>query len=317
MYDIIVVGGGPAGLTAGIYARRASKSVLVVEKETFGGQITFSPCVENIPGFTSLSGNEFAEKLTEQAIKQGVEFEFGTVNHIEREELPPEKEASGERRGRRFLVTTEEGGSFEAKSVILSTGAKHRKLGLPKEEDFIGNGISFCAVCDGAFYKDQTVGVVGGGNSALVEAVLLADLVKKLYIFQDLPELTADAKLVESLLTHDNVEVLTDVRVTGYEGDEELSGVRVKETSTGEEKIYQLNGLFVAIGLVPQNEAFQNLIELDGRGYADAGEDMKTRTEGVYVAGDCRKKRIRQVTTAASDGAVAALQAVDYIDGRA
>ncbi len=318
MYDIIVIGGGSAGLTAGIYARRSNKTVLVIEKETFGGQITFSPCVENIPGFTSLSGNEFAEKLTEQAIFQGVEFEFGHVDHVEKAVIKLTEEAAEEAEGKhsRFLVTTEEGGSFEGRSVILATGAKHRKLGLPREEEFIGNGISFCAVCDGAFYKDQTVGVVGGGNSALVEAVLLADLVKKLYIFQDMPTLTADAKLVDSLLSHDNVEVLTNCRVTGYLGEEEFSGVTVR-TKDGNEQQFDLSGLFIAIGLVPQNEAFSNVIELDGRGYAASGEDVKTKTPGVFVAGDCRAKRIRQVTTAASDGAVAALQAVDFLEGRA
>ena len=318
MYDIIVIGGGPAGLTAGIYARRSNKTVLVIEKETFGGQITFSPCVENIPGFTSLSGNEFAEKLTEQAIFQGVEFEFGTVNHVEKAMVKLSEEAANEPEGKhsRFLVTTEEGGSFEGRSVILATGAKHRKLGLPKEENFIGNGISFCAVCDGAFYKDQTVGVVGGGNSALVEAVLLADLVRKLYIFQDMPYLTADAKLVDSLMAHENVEVLTNCRVTGYAGEDEFSGVTVR-TSDGTEKAFELNGLFIAIGLVPQNEAFQALVDLDGRGYAASGEDTKTKTSGVFVAGDCRAKRIRQVTTAAADGAVAAMQAVDFLEGRA
>ena len=317
MTDVIVVGGGPAGMTAGIYLRRANKSVLVIEKETFGGQITFSPCVENIPGFTSLSGNEFAEKLTEQAIAQGVEFEFGTVNRVEKAmvKLTEGEAAEPEGKHSRFLVTTEEGGSFEARAVIIATGAKHRKLGLPKEEEFLGNGISFCAVCDGAFYSGQTVGVVGGGNSALVEAVLLADLVKKLYIFQDLPYLTGDAKLQESLLSHDNVEVLTGVRVEGYLGEEEFAGVKLK-TSDGEKEV-PLNGLFIAIGLVPQNEAFADLIELDGRGYAAAGEDMKTKTSGIFVAGDCRAKRIRQVTTAAADGAVAALAAVDFIEGRA
>ena len=318
MYDIIIIGGGPAGLTAAVYARRANKTVLVVEKETFGGQITFSPCVENIPGFTSLSGNEFAEKLTEQAIHQGAEFEFGTVVRVEKAAVKLSEEEAKEPEGRhsRFLVTTEEGGSFEGRSVIVATGAKHRTLGLPKEEQFIGDGISFCAVCDGAFYEGQTVGVVGGGNSALVEAVLLADLVKKLYIFQDLDFLTGDAKLQESLLSHDNVEVLTGVRVTGYLGDETFSGVEITDAKTGEKREFALDGLFVAIGLVPQNEAFADLMELDSRGYAVSGESMTTKTGGVFVAGDCRTKRIRQVATAANDGAVAAIAAVDYLEGR-
>ncbi len=306
MYDILVLGGGPAGLTAGIYARRANKTVLVIEKETFGGQITFSPCVENIPGFTSLSGSEFAEKLTDQAITQGVEFEVGRVHRVEKTSDAPAV----------FTVSTEEGSSFEGRAVILATGARHRHLGLPDEEKYIGAGESFCAVCDGAFYKDQVAGVVGGGNSALVEAVLLADLVKHLYIFQDLDFLTADAKLQESLLSHDNVTVLTGVRVTGYRGGEELTGVEVTNAKTGEKQEIALNGLFVAIGLVPENQDFENVLALDSRGYGLADDNMATKTPGVFLAGDCRQKRVRQVTTAASDGAIAALAAVEFVEGR-
>ena len=312
MYDIIVIGGGPAGLTAAVYARRANKSVVVIEKDAFGGQITFSPKVENIPGFTEISGNEFAERLVDQAISQEVEFESATVEKAEVIEDPSREDAFN---GRYFLVTTEDG-EFEGKSLIIATGARHRMLGLPGDEDFVGDGVSFCAVCDGAFYKDQNVGLVGGGNSALQEAVLLAGLVRKLTIFQDLPYLTGEVKLQEELSRHDNVEVLTGVRVVSYLPGESFRGIRVEKTETGEQRDYPLDGLFVAIGLVPQNEIFKDLVKLDARGYADADESTLTATPGVFVAGDCRAKRIRQVATAAADGAVAALRASDYLEGR-
>ncbi|MBR5743088.1 MAG: FAD-dependent oxidoreductase [Clostridia bacterium] len=312
MYDIIVIGGGPAGLTAAIYARRANKSVVVIEKDTFGGQITFSPKVENIPGFTEISGNEFAERLVDQAISQEVEFESATVEKAEVIEDPSREDAL---HGRYFLVTTEDG-EFEGKTLILATGAKHRMLGLPGDEDFVGDGVSFCAVCDGAFYKDQNVGLVGGGNSALQEAVLLAGLVRKLTIFQDLPYLTGEVKLQEELRRHDNVEILTGVRVVSYLPGDTFRGITVEETESGEKKDYPLDGLFVAIGLVPQNEIFRDLIDLDGRGYAASDESTLTVTPGVFVAGDCRAKRIRQVATASADGAVSALRAADYLEGR-
>ncbi len=310
MYDIIIIGGGPAGLTAAVYARRANKTTVVIEKETFGGQITFSPCVENIPGFVSLSGSEFAEKLVDQAIAQGVDFESGEVTGI-REAAPEEENGRNT-----FVVETAEGAVFEGRAVIIATGAKHRRLGLPGEEDYVGNGISFCAVCDGAFYKDQTVGVVGGGNSALQEAVLLSGLVEKLYIFQDLPYLTGEKKLQEKLEAADNVEIITGVGVKAFKGEGELSGVTVYDRTTGEEKDYDLTGLFVAIGLVPQNEPFTAQIALNDWGYADSDEFCTTKTPGIFVAGDCRSKRIRQVATAAADGAVAAIAAANYAEGR-
>ena len=185
MYDVIIIGGGPAGLTAAVYALRAGKSVLVIEKQTFGGQITFSPKVENIPGFTEISGNEFAEKLVDQAMAQGAEFEMQEV-------LAVRKTENG------FLVQTD-GGDFSGKTVIIATGAKHRTLGLEGEQELIGNGISFCAVCDGAFFQDADVGVVGGGNSALQEALLLSETSKTVHVFQNLDFLTGEAKLIEQI----------------------------------------------------------------------------------------------------------------------
>ena len=298
MYDIIIIGGGPSGLTAAVYGRRAGKSVLVIEKETFGGQINFSPKVENIPGFVSVSGSGFAEKLTEQAISQGAEFEIDTVTGIEGEGP--------------FTVRTEDG-SYEGRSVIIAAGTKHRLMGLPREEDFIGNGISFCAVCDGAFYAGEDVGVVGGGNSALQEAVLLAKTSRHVTIFQDLDRLTGEAELVKQLEEAPNVTILTGMKVVSLEGGDVLTGITAS-CRGGEPVSYPLAGLFVAIGLIPQNEAFGNIIALDERGYAASGEDCATKVPGIFVAGDCRAKSIRQVATAASDGAAAAMGCVRYLD---
>ncbi len=298
MYDIIVIGGGPAGLTAAVYARRANKTVLVIEKETFGGQITHSPKVENIPGFLSLSGNEFAEKLVEQALEQGAEIECAEVLRV----------TDGEEK----TVHTDSG-DYMARAVIVATGARHRLLGLDGEEKFIGDGISFCAVCDGAFYAGKTVAVIGGGNSALQEALMLSELAGKVYVVQNLGFLTGEKKLAEQVYAKDNIEVILDTVVDSIKDGDVFSGITVKNTA-GVVSELDLDGMFVAIGLVPQNEPFAELITLDARGYAEAGEDARTSRTGVFVAGDCRTKRIRQVATAAADGAVAALAACDYVD---
>lgn len=298
MYDIIIIGGGPAGLTAALYACRANKKTLVIEKETFGGQITFSPKVENIPGFVSLTGNEFAEKLVEQVLEQGADVESCEVLEIKDGEI-------------KTVVTDD--GEFEGKAVIIATGAKHRMLGVEDEEKYVGEGISFCAVCDGAFYKGKTVAVVGGGNSALQETILLSDLAKKVYVVQNLDFLTGEKKLADQLYKLDNVEVITGVTVESFLGDSELEGIVIKN-SAGESRKLSIDGLFIAIGLIPQNDAFKNVVELDDRGYAVIDETCESATKGIFVAGDCRAKKIRQVTTAAADGAIAALAACDYID---
>lgn len=301
IYDIITVGGGPAGLTAALYARRANKTVLVIEKETFGGQITYSPKVENIPGFSAVSGNEFAEKLVEQVLEQGADFESCEVTAIRDGEI-------------KTVVT--DSGEFECKAVIIATGAKHRLLGVPREDEFIGNGVSFCAVCDGAFYKDRDVAVIGGGNSALQEALLLAEQCRKVTVVQNLDFLTGEKKLAEQLEAKDNVEIILGTVVDSFYGDDELGGITIKNVSTGETTALTLDGVFTAIGLVPQNEAFGELIALDGRGYAVSDETCMTGTAGIFVSGDCRTKKVRQVATAAADGATAALAACDYIDKR-
>lgn len=297
MYDIIVIGGGPAGLCSAIYARRANKTVAVIEKATFGGQITYSPKVENIPGFSCVTGNEFAEKLVDQAIAQGVDFEYCEALEIKDGEI-------------KTVVT--DSGELQGKAVIIATGAKHRRLGLENEEKFIGDGISFCAVCDGAFFRDRTVAVIGGGNSALQEALQLSELAKKVYIIQNLDYLTGEAALCEQIEKKENIEIVLGATVKEILGDDAFGGIVVQTN----EKSYplSLDGMFVAIGLIPQNESFANLLTLNKWGYADYGETCTTENKGIYVAGDCRSKQIRQVATAVSDGAIAALAACKYLD---
>ena len=205
-------------------------------------------------------------------------------------------------------------GEFEGKSVIIATGAKHRLLGLPNEQNLIGEGISFCAVCDGAFYEGKTVAVIGGGNSALQEAILLSDLAKKVYVIQNLDFFTGEQKLVEKLQSKENVEIILGAVVEKLIGENELKVITIKNVATDESSDLTLDGMFVAIGLVPQNDIFKDVITLDGRGYVDANETCTTNAKGIFVAGDCRTKTIRQVITAAGDGAVAALAACDYVD---
>lgn len=302
MYDIIVVGGGPAGLTAAIYAARAGKSVLVVEKNGFGGQISYSPKVENIPGTQQTGGSEFADRLVEQVLALGADMELETVLGVEKE-------------GETFRVHTEEGSAFRGRAVILAVGVKHRMLGLEGEHELIGNGLSFCAVCDGAFYTGQDTAMVGGGNSALQEALLLSEVCRKVTVVQNLAHFTGEQKLAEALLEKDNVEVLFNTVVTGYEAvDGALTGLRLHNEATGQTRSISVDGAFLAVGLIPENGAFAHLAQTDEQGYFASGEDCRTGTEGVFVAGDCRSKTVRQVVTAAADGAVAAMAACRYLD---
>ena len=301
MHDILIVGGGPAGLTAAVYGLRAGKTVLVIEKNGFGGQIAYSPKVENIPGTRAISGAAFAEALVEQAMDLGADVEL-------------EKVVSVNKDGDLFRVETEEGSTYEAKSVILACGVKHRMLGLPGEEELIGGGISFCAVCDGAFYAGQDVAMVGGGNSALQEALLLAETSKSVTVIQNLPNFTGEKKLAEALMEKDNVTVHFSTIVTGYRSENgTLTGLDLR-TEDGREFSVDVDGAFLAVGLMPENDAFADHAALNQWGYFDSAEDCRTRTEGLFVAGDCRSKRIRQVVTAASDGAVAAMAACMYLD---
>ena len=300
-HDIVIVGGGPAGLTAAVYALRAGKSVLVIEKSSFGGQIAFSPKVENIPGTIQISGSEFAEKLTEQAMELGADVELETVTAVTKE-------------SDKFTVTTEEGGTYSAGAVILAVGVKHRKLGLAGEEELIGNGISFCAVCDGAFYTGQKVVMVGGGNSALQEALLLSEVCEKVTIVQNLAYLTGEEKLIQAVNARENITVLCNTLVGAYLTENGvLTGVQVQDPNGADMGSIPADGVFLAVGLEPANAPFAELTDLNAWGYFDSAEDCCTKTEGLFVAGDCRSKAIRQVVTAAGDGAVAAMAACRYL----
>lgn len=300
MYDIIVIGAGPAGLTAALYARRAEKQVLVLEKTTFGGQITHSPRVENYPGFLQMTGTQFADKLVDQVLTQGAEIELDAATSIEGE--PGNYIVKGE------------SGEYKAKAVIIATGSKHRQLGLDRENDFVGEGVSYCAVCDGAFYRDKTVAIVGGGNTALQEAVMLSDLCEKVYVLQNLDFLTGETKLQKDIETRDNVTVILSTVVTEILGEKEFEGIKIN--TLGNEKTLKIDGMFVAIGQQPENEPFKSAVKLNDYGYIMSGEDCapESAKAGIYVAGDCRTKAIRQVATAVSDGAVAALSACRFID---
>ena len=300
MTDILIVGAGPAGLTAAIYARRAEKSVMIVEKANFGGQMTFSPKIENYPGFTTISGAALADNMVEQALAQGASLELEEVTRI----LP---------RDGHFTVETDSG-THEAKAVILATGAAHRTLGLPGEEELVGAGVSYCAVCDGAFFKGQRVALVGGGNSALQEAILLSDLCEKVTIVQNLDFLTGEKKLADIVTSLPNVEILLGRVVTGLLGEGSLSGIEITETASGRKETLAVDGLFVAIGLKPENEAFADVAVLDEAGYISSDERCLTATPGLFTAGDCRTKSVRQISTAIADGASAALAASRYID---
>ncbi len=302
MHDIIVVGGGPAGMTAALYALRNGKSVLVVEKESFGGQMTQSPKIENYPGKLQVSGMELADEMMNQILEQGADIEIETVAGISRD-------------GEGWIVATEEGGAYEAKAVVIATGVKHRMLGLPGEGDLVGDGVSYCAVCDGDFYTDKVVCVVGGGNSALQDAILLSEKCKEVIMLLRRQVFRGEEKLQEVLFSHPNVSARMDVVISSLvAGNNGLEAVEIENRTTGEKQRIDCDGLFVAIGLVPENGAFAELADLDDWGYFDSDESCMTKTPGIFVAGDCRNKEIRQITTASADGAVAALAACRYID---
>ena len=299
MYDIIIVGGGPAGLTAATYARRAGKSVLVIEKNAFGGQITWSPKVENFPSVVSISGTELGDRLLEQAMEQGAEVELEEVIGVSVD-------------GDIKTLRCESGAEFQGRALIIATGAKPRMLGLPREEDLVGSGVCFCAVCDGAFYKGCDVAVNGGGNSALQDAVLLSEKCSKVYLIHRRDSFRGEAALVEVLRKKSNVEFVLEASVTALEGENELAAITVNRK--GAERRIPVQGLFVAIGHAPDNGIFSELVELDRAGYAASGESCMTKTPGVFVAGDCRAKSVHQLTTAVADGSVAALAACSWLD---
>lgn len=299
MYDIIIIGAGTAGLSAAIYGVRAGKKVLVLESASYGGQIITSPEVENYPGIKKISGFEFATNLYEQATELGAEIEFAKVTQIRED-------------GAQKVVVTEEK-DYICRSVILATGAKNRPLGLENEQKLIGKGISYCATCDGAFYKGKTVAVNGGGNTALEDAAFLTGYCEKVYLIHRRDSFRGEQKQVEALRQKANLEFVLESNIVKLIAEDRLKAIEVQNVKTKEPRSIELSGLFVAIGQMPENGVFSPPVQLDQAGYIVAGEDCKTNAAGIFAAGDCRTKTVRQLATAAADGAVAALAACDFI----
>lgn len=310
MKDVIIIGAGTAGLTAAIYALRAGKSVLVLEQGNYGGQIINTPKVENYPGIEQISGYEFAAGLYRQAEKLGMEYRSEKVTDIRLEdgtEAEEELSSASVEAGNKVVETAEQ--SYRARAVILATGAKNRPLGIEKETEYTGRGISYCATCDGMFFRGKKVAVVGGGNTALEDAVFLSNYCEKVYLIHRRETFRGEEKLVRELRKKENVEFLLNKTVQALEGGATLQAVVLRDKISGEESRLEISGLFVAIGQMPENGVFAGLVDLDENGYILAGEDCRTNVEGIFAAGDCRKKTVRQLTTAAADGAVAALAA--------
>ena len=299
MYDIIIVGAGPAGLTSAIYASRAHKKVLVLEASSYGGQIITTSSIENYPAISNISGYDFATNIYNQALESGAKIKFekviDVINHDDKKEVVTNKK------------------TYEAKTVILATGSDNRKLGVEREDYFSSRGISYCATCDGNFYKKKEVAVVGGGNTALEEALYLTDICKKVYLIHRRDTFKAEAALIRKLNKKENVEIIYNSNVTKLIGISKLEAIEISDNENKKQRL-DISGLFVAVGRIPENQGFGKLIELNENGYVIAGEDCHTNVEGIFVAGDNRVKQVRQLVTAEADGAVAALEAIKYIN---
>ena len=296
MYDSIIIGAGPAGMTAAIYLARANKKVLIIEKETIGGQISSSPLVENYPGYEGISGSVLANNMYNQVDKLGVDIELDEVTDIIPGELHTVKTLDNE---------------FKTRTVIIATGVKYRLLGLENEIELIGNGIHFCVSCDGAFYKGKHVAVIGGGNTGIINAIALADMCEKVYLIQDKDKLTGEKILQDKLKQKVNVEVITNSVVSKIIGDDKLEKIIIKNGKKENEII--VDGMFISIGLMPQSDFLKGIIDLDKFNYA-VSFDTKTKINGIFVAGDIRTKPFRQITTAVNDGTTSALYALEYLD---
>ena len=300
MYDIVVIGAGAAGMTSALYALRNGKTVLVIEGESLGGQIATSPRLENFPSIKEISGEQFADNLYEQIMALGADLELDKVTGIEK--------LDG------FFKVKTEYSEFEGKSVIIAAGVKHKHLRTKSNrDDLVGKGVYYCAICDGAFYKGKEVMVIGDANTALQYSLLLSSYCSKVYIYTLFDKFFGDGRLVKALLSKENIEWVPNVACTDFIGENELTGVEYKDKD-GNIKVKEITGVFVAIGQVPDNKAFADYVDLDKDGYIIAGEDCKTKTEGLFVAGDCRTKAVRQVATACADGAIAATNASIYIE---
>lgn len=321
MYDMIIIGAGPAGLSAAIYGIRAGKSVLVLEGKTYGGQIINTPEVENYPGIKKMSGFEFAKGLYEQAKDLGAQIKMEKVVSVEKSDnrevsdMEAAQSDGNEKGGGNdapvFVVNTSKN-SYECGALIFATGAKNRLLGLAGEQELTGAGISYCATCDGMFYRDKVVAVNGGGSTALEDALFLSNYCKEVYLIHRRDAFRGEQKLVDALEKRENVKFILNSVVTGLMGEGKLESISIKNKD-GEEKTLKVDGLFIAIGQEPETAVAKEMVAMDEKGYIQAGEDCRTTVPGVFVAGDCRTKTVRQLTTAAADGAVAALMAVEYL----
>ena len=299
MYDIGIIGGGTAGMTAAIYGQRAGKKTLIIEGGAFGGQITSSPNVENYPGIASVSGSEFSMNLLDQATKLGADTVTEQVTCIRDE-------------GAQKVIVTK-GQEYPCKSVILATGVTHRHLGAPGEERLTGAVVSYCATCDGMFFRGRDVAVVGGGSTALQDAEFLSNYCKKVYLIHRRDEFRGEDSIVKRLREKDNVEFILSATVKEIVGEMVVEKLILNHIKTGETSELPVNGVFVAVGQIPKNEMFADVVKLDVGGFILAAEDCVTSHPGIFAAGDCRTKEVRQLTTAAADGAVAALAACKYI----
>ena len=298
-YDIIIVGGGPAGMTAALYALRNNKTVLILEKEAFGGQIATSPRLENYPTIPSISGSEWSDLVFSQITDLGAEFELEEVEKIEKE-------------GKKFHITTNYN-EYDCKAVIIANGVKPRKMGLPNEEELTGKGVSYCAVCDGPFYKGKEIYLIGDANTALQYSLLLASYCPKIHMITLFDKLFGDQILIDRVLQAENIDIRHNLLLKELKGEKQLEEIVFEDTQTKEILSFKTDNVFIAIGQVPQNEAFKDLIELD-HGFIVTDELMNTSFPGIFAAGDTRKKENKQVITACNDGAVAAMSAVKYIN---
>ena len=302
-YDIIIVGAGPAGLTSALYARRAGKTVLLIEKESFGGQIVLSPLVENYPMSEPASGMGLVDKLVSLVMSLGAEVEVDIVVAVKKNEDGT-------------IAVKTEYSDFTARALIIATGLKHKRLGVENEERFIGNGISFCALCDGNFYKNRAVAVIGGGNTAVQDAIYLSKICSRVYLIHRRDRFRAEQHVVDGLAACENVEQVMNSRVIAINGDKHIESITVMNTESNGERVLEVSGIFAAVGQEPSNQAFGDLVELDSAGFVVAGESCTTREPNVFVAGDCRTKTVRQLVTAGADGGVAAIAACEYLDRR-
>ena len=302
MVDIIVIGAGASGMTAALYALRNGKSVLVLEQETVGGQIANSPRVENFPSIKEISGSDFSDKLFEQITNLGADFELEKVEKVTKDE-------DG------FFTVTTEYGDRRSKAVIIAVGVKHRHTGVAGEEELIGNGVSYCALCDGAFYTGEDIALIGDANTALQYALLLANKCNSVTVFTLFDKFFAENYLVKALKERENIKYYHNRELQAFESENgSLTGLVFKNKDDGSIINFKTKGVFIVIGQVPDNKKFENVVDLDRAGYIISDETCTTKTPGLFVAGDCRTKKIRQLTTACGDGAVAATAASTYVD---